>query len=184
MAYGAPQRVALEAGLDHIRCSPRDQGTLDLIVRRPTENDREVLEEALLDCEEGLVGDNWRVRGSRHTPDGSALLEQQLTVMNARVASLVAVDPERRALCGDQFHVDLDLSKENLPPGTHLALGSAVIVVSARPHLGCWKFDTRFGRDAFTFVNSPMARELRLRGLNATVVVGGTVRRGVVVRRV
>ncbi len=138
-------RVALEAGLDHIRCSPRDQGTLDLIVRRPTENDREVLEEALLDCEEGLVGDNWRVRGSRHTPDGSALLEQQLTVMNARVASLVAVDPERRALCGDQFHVDLDLSKENLPPGTHLALGSRgqrpapprLLEVRHTPRAGC-----------------------------------------------
>ena len=177
-------RPSLEAGLDHIRLSPRDGGRVELIVRRPAENRREVLEEATLDCTEGMVGDTWRARGSRHTADGSALVEQQITLMNVRVAALVAVEPDRRQLCGDQLYVDFDLSQDNLPTGTRLALGSAVVEISAKPHLGCWKFDARFGTDALRFVNSPGGRELRLRGLNATVVVGGTVRVGDTVRKV
>jgi hypothetical protein len=177
-------RPSLEAGLDHIRRSPRHEGRLELIVRRPAENEREMLEEATLDCAEGLVGDTWRARGSRHTPDGSALPEQQITVMNLRVAALVAVEPDRRQLCGDQLYVDLDLSQDNLPPGTRLSLGSAVIEIAAKPHLGCWKFDARFGTDALRFVNSAVGRELRLRGLNARVVTGGTVRVGDTVRKV
>ena len=95
----------------------------------------------------------------------------------------MAVDPDRRALAGDQLHLDLDLSLANLPPGTRLALGSAVIEVTAKPHLGCAKFVDRFGRDAMRFVNSPVGRELRLRGLNARVVVAGTVRPGDEVRK-
>jgi hypothetical protein len=177
-------RLALEAGLDHIRRSPRDEGTVELIACRPDNFRRQVLEEAVLDCAEGLIGDNWRVRGSRHTPDGSPLLAQQVTVTNCRVTSLVAVERERWALCGDQFYVDLDLSQENLPAGTRLAIGSAVIEVSAKPHVGCWKYDARFGRDAMRFVNSKAGRAQRLRGFCASIVVGGTVRTGDIVRKV
>jgi hypothetical protein len=177
-------RLALEAGLDHIRRSPRDEGTVELIACRPDNFRRQVLDEAVLDCAEGLIGDNWRVRGSRHTPDGSPLLAQQVTVTNCRVTSLVAVERERWALCGDQFYVDLDLSQENLPAGTRLAIGSAVIEVSAKPHVGCWKYDARFGRDAMRFVNSKAGRALRLRGFCASIVVGGTVRTGDKIRKV
>src|SRR6266487_2576730 len=153
--------LALEAGLEHVRRSPRDEGTVQLIACRPDNFRREVLDEAVLDCVQGLVGDNWRARGSRHTPDGSALIAQQVTVTNSRMASLVAVERERWALCGDQFYVDLDLSHENLPPGSRLAIGTAVIEVSAKPHVGCWKYETRFGRDATRFVNSKANRPLR-----------------------
>jgi hypothetical protein len=177
-------RLALEAGLDHIRRSPRDEGTVELIACRPDTFQRQVLEEAVLDCSEGLVGDNWRVRGSRHTADGSPLLAQQVTVTNCRVTSLVAVERERWALCGDQFYIDLDLSQENLPPGTRLAIGSAVIEVSAKPHVGCWKYEARFGRDATRFVNSKAGRALRLRGFCGSIVVGGIVRTGDKVRKV
>ena len=96
----------------------------------------------------------------------------------------MAVDPDRRVLAGDQLHVDLDLSEANLPPGTRLALGTAVIEVTPEPHRGCAKFVERFGRDAMRFVNSPIGRELRLRGLNARVVVPGTVRPGDEIRKV
>lgn len=174
----------LEAGLDAIRRSPADVGTVELIVRRPAENEREVLEEGRLDLVEGLVGDMWRTRGSKRTADGSAHPEMQLTLMNARVTDLVAAgDRERWALAGDQLHVDLDLSAANLPPGTRLALGSAVIEVTAQPHTGCAKFRARFGAAAHTFVNTKAHRHLRLRGLNAKVVVAGTVRTGETIRR-
>lgn len=173
----------LEAGLDHIRRSPADAGRLELIVRRPAVDEREVLAEGMLDCELGLVGDTWKARGSSRTHDGSSHPDMQLNVINARLAALVAGGPERRQLAGDQLFVDLDLSLDNLPPGTRLALGSAVIEVTEQPHTGCKKFSARFGPDALRFVNSPVGRDLRLRGLNARVVVSGTVRPGDVIRK-
>jgi hypothetical protein len=173
----------LEEGLDHVRSSPTDVGRVELIVRRPAVDAREVLDEGILDLADGLVGDSWRTRGSSRMADGSAHPDMQLNVINARLSSLVAVDPDRRALAGDQLHLDLDLSHANLPAGTRLALGSAVIEVTEIPHAGCAKFRDRFGADALRFVNSPTGRELRLRGLNARVVVAGTVRQGDAVRK-
>ena len=173
----------LEAALDDFRSAPTTVGSVDLVVARPAEDERVVLAEGELDLIDGLVGDNWSTRGSKMTADGTAHPEMQLNVMNARVSRFVAVDPERRLLAGDQLHIDFDLSEENLPPGSRLALGSAVIEVTAKPHLGCVKFVERFGKDAMRFVNSPLGRQLRLRGLNARVVVAGTVHPGDEVRK-
>jgi hypothetical protein len=178
-----PTATALGDGLDDVRHSPPDHGRVDLIVRRPAENAREVLAEARLDRTQGLVGDTWRARPSGLTPDRSPHPDLQLTLMNSRVAALVAGGDERRPLAGDQLYVDLDLSEANLPPGTRLALGSAVIEISDKPHRGCAKFAARFGQEALRFVNSPVGRELRLRGVNARVVVSGTVRVGDAVRK-
>ena len=174
----------LEAGLGEIRCSPKDEGVLELIVRRPQEDEREVLEEAELHAEEGLVGDSWRRRGSSRTADGSPHPDTQLNVMNSRAIALVARDRGRWPLAGDQLFIDLDLSDENLPAGTRLALGSAVIEVTAQPHTGCKKFVARFGLDAMKFVNSPVGKQLHLRGINARVVRPGVIRVGDVVRKI
>jgi hypothetical protein len=168
----------MEAGLGDIRQSPKAVGVLKLISRRPNTDEREVLAEAQLDPAHGLVGDNWKARGSRSTPDGSANPEMQLNVMNARVIELLAQDKERWALAGDQLYVDFDLSETNIPPGTRLAIGAAVIEVTAPPHLGCKKFSARFGPDAMKFVNSPEGKQLHLRGVNAKVVQPGIVRAG------
>lgn len=165
----------LEAGLDHIRSSPADSGTVELIVCRPDIDRREILDEAKLDLEVGLVGDNWRARGSRMTADGAAEFARQVTLMNARCANLVAQQRQRWPLAGDQFYVDFDLGVENLPAGSRVRLGSAVIEVSVEPHTGCAKFSSRFGLDALRFVNSPEGKRLRLRGLNASVVEPGSV---------
>ena len=168
----------LEAGLGHVRESPPDHGTVEMIVRRPAVDEREVLAVGTLDADVGLAGDTWQVRGSSRTPDGSAHPGMQLTVINSRAALLVAQDPGRRQLAGDQLYVDLDLSPANLPAGTRLAIGSAVIEVSEEPHLGCAKFAARFGKEALRFVNSRVGRGLRLRGLNARIITSGTVRPG------
>lgn len=166
----------LEAGLDGIRQSPKDRGTLDLIVRRPETGQREVLSKGSLNKENGLVGDNWLTRGSRSTADGSADPEMQLNIMNSRVIALVATDAQRWALAGDQLFIDMDLSPGNLPPGTKLAIGSAIIEVTSPPHTGCKKFVARFGKDAMLFVNSGIGRQLNLRGINAKVVRAGIIR--------
>jgi hypothetical protein len=169
----------LAAGMDDIRRSPATDGAVEMIVRRPAEDAREVLDVGELTLEEGLAGDHWKARGSRSTPDGSSNPDCQVTLMNARVADLLAGgDRSVWPLAGDQLYVDLDLSIENLPPGTRLAIGDAVVEVTEPPHTGCAKFSARFGSEALRFVNSPEGRSLRLRGMNARVVQPGTVRSG------
>ncbi|KAA3657451.1 MAG: MOSC domain-containing protein [Chloroflexi bacterium] len=174
----------LEAGLDEIRQSPKDNGLLKMIVKRPSSNNRVVLSEGELSLSEGLVGDCWKERGSGRTPDGSSHPEMQLNIMNSRVIDLLAQDKERWELAGDQLFVDLDLSVDNLPPGTQLRVGTAVIEITDQVHAGCDKFATRFGRDALRFVNGPTYKSLKLRGLNAKVVQPGIVRADDVVSKV
>ena len=174
----------LEAGLDHIRQSPKNNGTLELIARRPKVDEREVLEKGYLDLTEGLVGDNWRIRGSSRTNNGLGHPDMQLNVMNARAISLVAQARDRWQLAGDQLYVDFDLSEENLSAGDRLAIGSAIIEVTEIPHNGCKKFVERFGLEAMKFVNSPIGKQLHLRGINAKVVQPGLIKRGDLVAKV
>ena len=169
-------REQLEAGLAHVQASPKDGGALEMIVRRPHTDEREILEQAGLDRDEGLLGDNWSARGAGVDP--AMHRDMQLNVMNARVAALVAQNRERWALAGDQLYLDLDLGDDNLPPGTRLHLGEAVIEVTAVPHTGCRKFAARFGVDAVKFVNSSHGRRQNLRGICARVVESGTVQVG------
>lgn len=174
----------LEAGLADIRQSPRVEGVLEMIVRRPDVDQREIVTTGILDLEEGLVGDNWMTRGSSMTADGSAHPEMQLNVINTRLIALIAQEKERWPLAGDQLFVDLDLSVENLPSGSRLEIGSTVIEVTPIPHNGCKKFAARFGQEAIKFVNSAEGKQLRLRGMNAKVVQPGIIRPGDVVRKV
>lgn len=170
----------LEAAMSEFRSAPTDVGTLELVVRRPAEDAREILDEGQLDLAEGLVGDTWKLRSSRRTPDGGPHPDMQLNVINARLSRFVALGDDRRAaLAGDQLHLDLDLSEDNLPPGTRLHIGAAAVIeVTDQPHTGCQKFTQRFGPAAMRFVNSPEGSALRLRGLNAKVVVAGLIHPG------
>lgn len=183
----------LIGALPTLDASPRDAGTLTLIVRRPDVDLREMLPEGELTLAEGLVGDSWGQRSSSRTPDRSPHPDMQLNVINARLAGFLAFgDIDRQALAGDQLHVDLDLSEANLPVGTLLVFGPStagernasddaprpMIVVTEQPHTGCAKFIARFGEAAMRFVNGPHGRPRRLRGLNARVVVPGRIRTG------
>lgn len=171
-------REQLEAGLEEVRRAPADHGTLKLIVRRPEVNAREVLDVAELNEAEGLAGDTWARRGSSRTEDGSRHPDMQLNIMSARAIALIAQSQDRWPLAGDQLYIDLDLSEANLPPGSRLEIGAAIVEITAQPHTGCGKFVERFGVDAMKFVNAPTGRALRLRGLNARVVKSGTIRAG------
>ncbi len=173
----------LEAGMDYIRQSPKDQGTLKMIVRRPNVDEREVLQEGELNTAEGLVGDTWKVRVNKHSADGLTNVNAQITMMNARTIALLAQDEESWPLAGDQLYVDMNLSDDNLPPGTQLGIGSAILEVSPDPHTGCNKFSSRFGVEALKFVNSPEGKRLHLRGINTKVIQAGIIRVGDVVRK-
>ena len=176
--HGAPHRRRARSRTAEIQQSPATAGTVELIVRRPAEDEREVLDECSLDLKVGLVGDAWLARGSK--ADAGRLGEPRRAADpdERRAADVITGSRDRWPLAGDQLYVDLDLSVENLPAGTQLAVGDAVVEVTPEPHTGCAKFSARFGTEALKFVNKSPGRELRLRGVNARVVTPGAVRAG------
>ena len=179
LAAGAHRNWAeLESGLAFIKESPRQAGVIELLVRRPAVAAREVIEEAQFDVRRGLLGDSWEHRPSRRTTDGSPYIAMQINIMNARAIQAIAPDRSMWPLAGDQLFVDLDLSAENVPAGTRLRVGTALLEVTEAPHTGCDKFVQRFGVDATRFVNSATGRALNLRGVNARVIAAGVARRG------
>lgn len=174
----------LEEYVDQLRAAPAGTGTLELVVRRPAEGERDILDEAVLDVDAGVVGDNWLERSTSHAIASGRHLDAQVNVMSARMVRFLAPTVEQQAMAGDQLYLDFDISHANLPAGSRLAIGDeAVIEVTAKPHSGCKKFLGRFGQDAVDFVNSGLGKELRLRGFNARVVTGGVVVPGDKVRR-
>ena len=174
----------LEEGLDLIKKSPNDNTFLDMIVCRPSEGDRKILQEGFLDKGKGLIGDNWIDRGSSKTPDGCSHPDMQLNIMNSRSIALIAQQKNRWPLAGDQLFIDINLSDKNITRGTRLSLGDAVIEVTAIPHNGCKKFTDRFGIDAVKFVNSPIGKELHLRGINAKIIKSGKIKVGDIVKKI
>jgi len=174
----------LRAGLVEIRQAPQDNGEVKLIVARPSIDECLILDVGEVSAEQGLHGDTWRQRASSRTKDGSAPPETQITLINARLAQLIAQSPDRWALAGDQFFVDMDLSEENLPVGQRLRLGTAVLEITDQLHSGCAKFSQRFGSDALKFVNQAEGRALRLRGVYARVVQPGQIKTGDTIRKI
>jgi hypothetical protein len=168
----------LEAGLADAGPSPADNGVLEMIVCRPEDDERQVVDQARLDPDQGLLGDNWLARGSRRTDDGRAHPEMQIAVMNSRILGLLAGDRRRWPLAGDQLVVDLDISPENLPAGQRFTVGQAVLEITEMPHTGCAKFSARYGSDALRFVNSPEGRAARRRGVYARVIKPGRIKTG------
>jgi len=169
-----------DSALDGIRAAPADDGRVELIVRRPAEGERELLDAAELDQRLGLVGDRWAARDIASNP---VYLDAQLTMINTRLLAAIEPDRSRWPQAGDQLYVDLDLSMHNLPAGSRLAIGSAVVEISETPHTGCAKFSSRFGSEALRWINGPAGRANRLRGLNARIVTAGTVHVGDTVRK-
>lgn len=165
----------LDSLMDGILAAPKDAGPIEMIVRRPAENQREVVDTGELTAAEGLVGDDWR---NRVDAGDDPYVESQLTLMNARVADAVAVTRDRWPLAGDQVYVDMDISKENLPPGTRLSIGDAVVEISEQPHTGCAKFAGRFGKEALRWANIGEGRDRRFRGVYAFVIEDGAFKLG------
>lgn len=167
----------IESSIDDVIGSPKDKGSLELIVCRPEIDERKVLETGELDIDLGLIGDNW-ITYDKVTPDA------QIAIMNSRMVALIAQAKDRWKLAGDQLYIDMDISDENLPADTCLSIGTAVLKVTAMPHNGCKKFVERFGLDAMLFVNSEFGRRFHLRGIYAKVVRSGLIKQGDLVKKI
>ena len=160
----------LEKGLRDLPPPPTDEGTVVLVVARPSVDERLTPERCALTPEGGVAGDRWGKK-LRANP------EAQITVMRADVGRLVA-NGQPLALFGDNLVVELDLSTENLPTGTRLRVGTAVCEVTPMPHTGCGKYEARFGRDARAFTNAPEHKHDHLRGIYIRVIEPGEVSPG------
>ena len=168
----------LNDGLAEILRSPKDRGVLRAIVIRPEIDARVSMPHCELSPDGGVHGDRWAKGCWMSLPDGRPHPDVQVTIMNARTVALIAQDETRWPLTGDNLFVDLDLSADNLPPGTRLSAGSALLEITAVPYKGCRKFVERFGVDATRFVNSREGLRLHLRGIYARIVEPGTVTLG------
>ena len=168
----------LQGGVPYIRQAPNDKGLLSAIVFRPESNLRESVSMCRLSPQLGVHGDNWARGCWKSLPDGSPDPDVQIAITNTRAIALIAQAEEHWQLAGDNLYVDMNLSYENLPPGQRLAVGSAVIEITAVAHTGCKKFAERFGQAALSFVNSDVGKELNLRGTYAKVVQAGEIHVG------
>lgn len=168
----------LEAGLPGILAAPREDGILRAIVARPAPGERRDLASSEISLARGVHGDHWEQGCWKSTPDGRPDPDVQICVMNARCIGLIAGERENWPPAGDNLFIDMDLSPDNTPPGQRLAIGTAVIEITAVPHNGCDSFIARYGRDACVFVNTGQGKRLRLRGIYARVVQDGRVSAG------
>ena len=179
-----PTLEDLQSALPDILNSPTEHGRIEMIISRPAVGERDILKTANLERDTGLVGDNWKQRGNSKTADGSADPDAQITLINSRIVNAVSGSKSRWHLAGDQFVVDIDLSHNNLPPGSQLSIGTAVVELTSTPHTGCVKFASRFGNPALRFVSGAEAMQQRRRGANAKIVQSGTVRVGDIAEKI
>lgn len=165
----------LQAGLPDILASPPDEGVLRGIVIRTGKGERRELESCQISLAGGVHGDRWAKGCWMKTEDGQPHPDVQICIMNARCIDLIAQERGNWAPAGDNLFVDMDLASTNLPAGSRLAIGSAMIEITAIPHDGCGPFARRYGRDARQFVNSPEGKQNRLRGVYARVLQDGEI---------
>ena len=168
----------LQVGLESVKVSPKDQGAVEMIVIRPRNRERLVLTECEVSAALGVHGDMWADGCWKKLPDGSPHPDVQITLMNSRCIALLAGDKNRWSLAGDQFFVDLDLSMDNLPVGQQLSIGTAILQITDIAHTGCEQFIERYGKAAKAWVNSPLGKQMRLRGIYARVIQAGFIKTG------
>jgi hypothetical protein len=147
--------------------TPKDDGTVTLLMSRREGGRRELLKSARLEIDGGIPGDSWGRNPKRK-------LEAQLATMQTDVVELIA-NGQPLELAGDNLYLALDLSKENLPTGSCVRIGSVLLEVTTMPHDGCKKFRARFGEGAHRFVCTPELRHRNLRGIYFRVVEAGEV---------
>ncbi|CAN1577166.1 hypothetical protein MCELHM10_04085 [Paracoccaceae bacterium] len=164
---------ALTAALPEVLAAPRELGAVRLLCMRPKPNLRSFPDRLTLTRAAGVVGDFEASRPWLVLEDGSPDPRNQVSIMSARVLDLVWRDGNPRSHPGDNIACDLDLSHANLPAGTLLQAGTAVLRVSDEPNDGCAKWKVRMGKAAYDWTRAHAA--YRLRGLYCSVEQDGEI---------
>jgi hypothetical protein len=173
----------LEAALPSVLAAPGGAGLVRLLCTRPQPNARAFPEVLTLSRGKGATGDYHPARPWLRLPDGSPDPRIEVSIMPWRVLDLVWRERDRVAHPGDNIAVDMTLAEADLPAGTRLAAGTAILRVSDVPNDGCAKWKVRYGKAAHDWITTPDHLRLRLRGLYAAIEQDGEVRIGDTLRR-
>ncbi len=165
----------LAAGLPEILKSPKDRGPIESITVRPASEQRRTVNSVAISLAGGVEGDHWAQGCWKSTDAGKPHPDVQICMMNSRCIDLIAGDKDNWAPAGDNLFIDMDLTPENLPPGTRIAMGTAILEITDTAHKGCAKFIERYGRDACVFVNVGDGDRYKLRGIYGRVVQDGVL---------
>lgn len=168
-------KAELAAGLPGVLESPKDNGAIEQIIVRPAANERRPVNSVAISLAGGLEGDHWAQGCWKSNESGEPHPDVQICMMNSRCIDLIAGDKSNWAPAGDNLFIDMDLTPDNLPPGTHISMGTAVLEITDTPHKGCAKFIERYGRDACVFVNVGDGDRYKLRGIYGRVVQDGVI---------
>jgi hypothetical protein len=173
----------LAAALPAILAAPRDAGVTRLLCSRPKPNHRTFPQTLTFTRASGVAGDFESSRPWLTLPDGSPDPRNQVSIMSWQVLDLVWRDRDRVAHPGDNIAVDMNLTAHNLPVGTLLAAGTAILRVSDEPNDGCVKWKVRSGRAAYDWSTRDDHLPLRLRGVYCSVEQDGEMHLGDTLRR-
>lgn len=172
-----PTRDILDRAWPHILAAPKDGAAISYLCIRPERNTRRFVDELHLSAEQGVSGDpRWLSEPWLKTEEGTGHPGIQVCVLSRRVLDLVWNDDG--IFPGDTFIVDMNLTMENVPTGTRLAVGTAVLEVSDVFNEGCVKWKARYGVDAYDWARDPANRHLRPRGILCSIVQDGFIRTG------
>ncbi|MFT3781378.1 MAG: hypothetical protein QM790_05120 [Nibricoccus sp.] len=163
---------------------PKNDARVEALCVRPDLGAREIREEIDFDPVHGAIGDRWERKTWMYLPDGKPDPRVQIAICNAQVIAMLQELTETNHHPGDTLFTNLDLSHANLPRGSKLQVGNAIIEISDVENDACMKFAKHHGSVVLDWIRLPQNRPLRLRGAFAKVSVGGKVRIGDVIKRI
>lgn len=174
---------ALQAALPSVLMAPKDSAPIEQLCLRPDIGVRNFVDEMELTRELGIPGERWNYAPWLTLRDGRADPRIQVSILNKQVLDLVYNDPHNMIHPGDSFIADMDFSYENMPDGTLLNIGSAVLRVSDKFNTACQKWQDRYGRDALRWIVLQGNRQYRLRGVLCEVIKDGRVKTGDLIQK-
>ena len=168
-------REELDQALPHVMAAPRNDGPVEMLCYRPQSGQRVFTERLRLTRNGGIEGDYEMSRPWLKLPDGSPDPRIQVSILPSRVLNRVWRNREPTTHPGDQVVADFNLSLENLPTGTLIRAGTAMLRVSDVWNDGCIKWKMRCGRPAYDWVRAAEHAVLRLRGIFCSIAEDGEV---------